>query len=104
MVNVDLEVHVSKEVVLLSTLSIQIRVLFKNFLFSFFGNLKILNLNNQPILMGFLLYFSEIGAKLGNGAIAGIVGVTCTFPVDLCKTRLQNSVVGPNGERMYTGM
>lgn len=45
-----------------------------------------------------------LGAKLGNGAIAGIVGVTCTFPVDLCKTRLQNTVVGPNGERMYTGI
>ena len=29
-------------------------------------------------------------AKLVNGAIAGVVGVTCTFPLDLCKTRLQD--------------
>lgn len=29
-------------------------------------------------------------AKLVNGAIAGVVGVACTFPLDLCKTRLQD--------------
>jgi len=26
------------------------------------------------------------------------------FPLDLVKTRLQNSKPGPNGEKMYTGM
>ena len=35
------------------------------------------------------LWFSFL-AKLVNGAIAGVVGVTCTFPLDLCKTRLQD--------------
>lgn len=30
--------------------------------------------------------------------------MSCVFPLDLVKTRLQNQVVGPNGERMYTSM
>lgn len=42
--------------------------------------------------------------KIVNGGIAGIIGVSCVFPLDLVKTRLQNSKPGPNGERMYTGM
>jgi solute carrier family 25 glutamate transporter 18/22 len=42
--------------------------------------------------------------KIINGGIAGIVGVTCVFPIDLVKTRLQNQQIGPNGERMYRGM
>lgn len=32
----------------------------------------------------------SFSAKLLNGAIAGVVGVTCTFPLDLAKTRLQD--------------
>ena len=39
--------------------------------------------------------------KIINGGIAGIIGVTCVFPLDLVKTRLQNQQVGPNGELMY---
>ncbi|KAL0275487.1 UNVERIFIED_CONTAM: hypothetical protein PYX00_003319 [Menopon gallinae] len=42
--------------------------------------------------------------KIINGGIAGIIGVSCVFPLDLVKTRLQNQVIGPNGERMYTSM
>ena len=42
--------------------------------------------------------------KIVNGGIAGIIGVTCVFPLDLVKTRLQNQKIGPNGERMYNGM
>jgi len=31
----------------------------------------------------------EFGSKLAAGAVAGIIGVTCTFPLDFAKTRLQ---------------
>lgn len=42
--------------------------------------------------------------KILNGGIAGIVGVSVVFPLDLVKTRLQNQTVGPNGEKMYKNM
>ena len=46
----------------------------------------------------------SIVPKVINGGIAGIIGVTCVFPLDLVKTRLQNQQIGPNGERMYASM
>uniref|UniRef100_A0A183CP99 RPOL_N domain-containing protein n=1 Tax=Globodera pallida TaxID=36090 RepID=A0A183CP99_GLOPA len=42
--------------------------------------------------------------KVLNGGFAGIVGVTCVFPIDLCKTRLQNQRVGPDGSIQYKGI
>lgn len=33
-------------------------------------------------------------AKVINGGVAGVVGVSCVFPIDLAKTRLQNQRVG----------
>ncbi|XP_078529760.1 mitochondrial glutamate carrier 2 [Lissotriton helveticus] len=42
----------------------------------------------------------SLTAKLINGGIAGLVGVTCVFPIDLAKTRLQNQ----QGRVIYTGM
>lgn len=43
----------------------------------------------------------SLPAKLLNGGIAGLIGVTCVFPIDLAKTRLQNQ---QNGQRMYTSL
>lgn len=42
--------------------------------------------------------------KIMNGGIAGVIGVTCVFPIDLVKTRLQNQQIGPNGEAQYKSM
>ncbi|XP_063785384.1 mitochondrial glutamate carrier 2 [Pseudophryne corroboree] len=42
----------------------------------------------------------SLPAKLINGGIAGLVGVTCVFPIDLAKTRLQNQ----QGHGVYRGM
>uniref|UniRef100_A0A8C8HB00 Mitochondrial glutamate carrier 1 n=1 Tax=Oncorhynchus tshawytscha TaxID=74940 RepID=A0A8C8HB00_ONCTS len=44
---------------------------------------------------------SGLPAKLINGGIAGIVGVTCVFPIDLVKTRLQNQ---RQGQQIYKNM
>ncbi|XP_020796335.1 solute carrier family 25 member 55a [Boleophthalmus pectinirostris] len=43
----------------------------------------------------------SLPAKLINGGIAGIVGVTCVFPIDLAKTRLQNQRAG---QQVYKSM
>ncbi|XP_077464532.1 mitochondrial glutamate carrier 1-like isoform X1 [Stigmatopora argus] len=43
----------------------------------------------------------SLPAKLINGGIAGMVGVTCVFPVDLAKTRLQNQ---RSGQQLYKNM
>uniref|UniRef100_A0A3B4Z980 Mitochondrial glutamate carrier 2 n=1 Tax=Stegastes partitus TaxID=144197 RepID=A0A3B4Z980_9TELE len=40
-------------------------------------------------------------SKLINGGIAGMVGVTCVFPIDLAKTRLQNQ---RSGQQLYKNM
>ncbi|XP_013147628.1 PREDICTED: mitochondrial glutamate carrier 1-like [Papilio polytes] len=42
--------------------------------------------------------------KIINGSIAGIVGVSVVFPIDLVKTRLQNQTIGPKGEKQYANM
>nr|KAF6370549.1 solute carrier family 25 member 18 [Myotis myotis] len=42
----------------------------------------------------------SVTAKLINGGVAGLLGVTCVFPIDLAKTRLQNQ----HGKDIYKGM
>lgn len=42
--------------------------------------------------------------KILNGGFAGIVGVTCVFPIDLVKTRLQNQRISPDGKVEYSGI
>ncbi|EFA81635.1 putative transmembrane protein [Heterostelium album PN500] len=42
-------------------------------------------------------------ANLIAGGIAGIIGATTIFPIDMIKTRLQNQKVLPNGQRTYNG-
>ncbi|CAH1249999.1 SLC25A22 [Branchiostoma lanceolatum] len=45
----------------------------------------------------------SLPAKLINGAVAGVVGVSCVFPIDLVKTRLQNQE-SKDGQKMYKNM
>lgn len=42
--------------------------------------------------------------KIINGGFAGIVGVTCVFPIDLVKTRLQNQRPDADGKLKYKGI
>ncbi|KPP75546.1 mitochondrial glutamate carrier 2-like [Scleropages formosus] len=42
----------------------------------------------------------SLPAKLIDGGVAGLVGVTCVFPIDLAKTRLQNQ----QGTKVYSGL
>lgn len=49
----------------------------------------------------FFVDLFSLPAKLINGGIAGIVGVTCVFPIDLAKTRLQNQ---RQGQMVYKSM
>jgi len=39
----------------------------------------------------------RLKCKVINGAVAGVAGVTCTFPLDLVKTRMQNQVKSSGG-------
>jgi solute carrier family 25 aspartate/glutamate transporter 12/13 len=48
---------------------------------------------------------ATLGVKLGCGAIAGVIGTSIIFPLDMVKTRLQNQQ--PNkiaGKLPYNGM
>uniref|UniRef100_A0A8C1I628 Mitochondrial glutamate carrier 1 n=1 Tax=Cyprinus carpio TaxID=7962 RepID=A0A8C1I628_CYPCA len=59
------------------------------------------NTFTKLVLLLFVLFFFSLPAKLINGGIAGIVGVTCVFPIDLAKTRLQNQ---RPGQQVYKSM
>jgi solute carrier family 25 aspartate/glutamate transporter 12/13 len=49
-------------------------------------------------------FLRSLGEKLLAGAIAGIVGTSATFPLDLVKTRLQSQKPGPDGKLPYKGI
>lgn len=42
--------------------------------------------------------------KLAVGAIAGVIGTICIFPIDVVKTRLQNQRPDASGKLMYKGV
>jgi len=42
--------------------------------------------------------------NLVMGGTAGIIGATCTFPIDMVKTRLQNQRCLPGQKQMYSNM
>uniref|UniRef100_A0AC35UGE8 Mitochondrial glutamate carrier 1-like n=1 Tax=Rhabditophanes sp. KR3021 TaxID=114890 RepID=A0AC35UGE8_9BILA len=42
--------------------------------------------------------------KILSGGTAGIVGVTCVFPLDLVKTRLQNQIISGDGKAQYSSI
>jgi len=42
--------------------------------------------------------------RIINGSIAGLVGVTCVFPIDLVKTRLQNQQPDSKGQMLYKSL
>lgn len=47
--------------------------------------------------------FYSLFSKILNGGIAGIVGVSIVYPIDLVKTRLQNQN-SSTGEKQYKNM
>ncbi|XP_064594898.1 electrogenic aspartate/glutamate antiporter SLC25A13, mitochondrial-like isoform X2 [Liolophura sinensis] len=56
----------------------------------------------QPVERGILIQVAESIYRFGLGAIAGAVGATAVYPIDLVKTRLQNQRTGSMvGELMY---
>ena len=54
--------------------------------------------------ISFLFFFDRLIPKIVNGGIAGIIGVSCVFPLDLVKTRLQNQKIGADGKAQYSSM
>ncbi|KAH7696933.1 Protein F20D1.9, partial [Aphelenchoides avenae] len=42
--------------------------------------------------------------RIINAGLAGVVGVTCVFPIDLVKTRLQNQRVASDVSVQYKGI
>ena len=62
------------------------------------------NYKNMNVeLTNCVLFFIRLFSKILNGGIAGIVGVSIVYPIDLVKTRLQNQN-SATGEKLYKNM
>jgi len=46
----------------------------------------------------------KITAKVINGGLAGVIGVSLSFPLDTAKTRLQNQTILPGEKPKFTGL
>eukprot|EP01132_Coremiostelium_polycephalum_P001991 gene1991-2452_t len=64
---------------------------------------KNLNNNNTPTTTTINNVKPPFYSNLIAGGIAGIIGATTVFPMDMVKTRLQNQKVLPNGTKTYNG-
>lgn len=58
---------------------------------------------HPPVLQSSLSHVAKSMYHFAIGSVAGCIGATAVYPIDLVKTRLQNQRVIVTTERLYTG-